>query len=167
MLPIKIINRSANKYQLAKHNVTDTTKYKDWLFIYPLKRGNLPPGVNLPQIKKCCLRLITNNLDYKLLSTSSLYEQLSILKLSDIHKHEVASFMCKFSNKSTPQAFTNYFVKTDSVHSTKTRHQSDGNFCILRYRPCRLQRSMKYCGVKSWYSISLEIKKRFLFQNIF
>ena len=54
MLPIKIINRSANKYQLAKHNVTDTTKYKDWLFIYPLKQGNLPPGVNLPQIKKCC-----------------------------------------------------------------------------------------------------------------
>ena len=52
MLPIKIINRSANKYQLAKHNVADT-KYKDWLFIYPLKRGNLPPGVNLPQIKKC------------------------------------------------------------------------------------------------------------------
>ena len=22
-------------------------KYKDWLLIYPLKRGNLPPGVNL------------------------------------------------------------------------------------------------------------------------
>ena len=56
MLPIKIKNRSANKYQLAKHNVTDT-KYKDWLLIYPPKRGNLPPEVNLPQIKKCCSTL--------------------------------------------------------------------------------------------------------------
>ena len=54
MLPIKIINCSANKYQLAK--LLTLTKNKDWLLIYPLKRGNLPPGVNLPQIKKCCYR---------------------------------------------------------------------------------------------------------------
>ena len=81
------------------------------------------------------------------------------LKLSDIHKHKVASFMYKPSNKSTPQTFTNYFVKTDSAHSTETRQQSDGNFCIPRYRTSRLRRSIKYSGVKIWHSISPEIKK--------
>ena len=35
------------------------------------------------------VRLIANNFDFKLYSTSSLYKQLSILKLSDIHKHKV------------------------------------------------------------------------------
>ena len=79
--------------------------------------------------------------------------------MSNIHKHKVASFMYKFSNSSTPQTFTNYFVKNHSVHSTETRQQSDGNFCIPRYKTTRVQRSIKYCGVKMWHSISLEIKK--------
>ena len=74
------------------------------------------------------LSLITNNFDFKLHITSSLHKQLNILKLSDINKHKVASFMNKFSNKLTSQIFTNYFVKTYSVHSIEIRHQSDGNF---------------------------------------
>ena len=56
MLPIKITNRSANKYQLAKHYVTDTNKVYGLVVHLPLKRGNFPPGVNLPQIKKWCSR---------------------------------------------------------------------------------------------------------------
>ena len=60
MLPIKIINRSANKYQLAKHNVTDTNKVLGLVVHLPAKtrkftpRGKITPRV--PQIKKCCSR---------------------------------------------------------------------------------------------------------------
>ena len=50
MLPIKITNRNANKYHLAKHNVTDTNKVLGLV-------AHLPPGVNLPQIKKCCAKV--------------------------------------------------------------------------------------------------------------
>ena len=75
-------------------------------------------------------RLIANNFDFKLHVTSSLHKQLSMLKLSDIHKHEVASFMYKFSNMSTSQTLTNYFVQTDLIHSSESRQQTDGNFCI-------------------------------------
>ena len=55
MLPIKITNRCAKRYQLAKHNVIDTNKVYGLVVHLPLKRGNLPPGVNLPQLRNADL----------------------------------------------------------------------------------------------------------------
>ena len=42
MLPIKITNRSANKYQLAKHSVTDINKVERLLLIYPCNEEIYP-----------------------------------------------------------------------------------------------------------------------------
>ena len=41
MLPIKITNRSANKYQLAKQNVTDTNKVEGLVAHLPPKTRKL------------------------------------------------------------------------------------------------------------------------------
>ena len=109
----------------------DTSVFVIWNFSVEINFQNLKKKI--VSIQNKALRLITNNFDFNLHNTFSLYEQLSIFKLSDIHKHKVASFIYKFSGKLTPETFTNYFVKTDSVHSTNTRHYFDGNFCIPRY----------------------------------
>lgn len=113
----------------------------------------------IASLQNKALRLVTNNFNYNSGSASSMYKQLNILKLLDIYNYEVATFMYKFSINETPNTFTNYFAKTDTVHSTGTRQRSAGNFCIPRFRTSKLQRSIKYQGVKIWHSISLEIQK--------
>ena len=89
---------------------------------------------------------------------SLLSKQNKILKLSDICTHEVAIFTHKFCNKKLPITFSKYFCKTDTVHRLRTRQNLACEFAIPRYNTSRLQRSIKYGGIKIWNSISSETK---------
>ena len=109
------------------------------------------------------LRLITNNFTFHqpFVSVSLLHKQNKILKLSDIYTYEVAIFMHKFCNKKLPITFSKYFCKTDTVHKLRTRQNLACKFAIPRYNTSRLQRSIKYGGIKIWNSISSETRNSF------
>ena len=66
--------------------------------------------------------------------------------------------MHKFCNKKLPITFSKYFCKTDTVHQLRTRQNLAGKFAILQYNTSRLQRSIKYGGIKIWDSISSETR---------
>jgi len=89
------------------------------------------------------------------------YMKLKILKIVDLVKYETAKFVyCCLHNKSPP-SFKNYFFKVRHVSKTPTRLSTTENtLCIPRYRSNRLQRGIKYQGVKTWNSIPIEIKSR-------
>ena len=68
-------------------------------------------------------------------------------------------FMYKFIHKQLPVQFDNYFDNVHAIHKRSTRtSQMKNQLYIPRFRTNRLQRSIKYRGVKVWNDIPNEIK---------
>ena len=77
------------------------------------------------------------------------YTQLNILQIQDVYKHEIAKFMFNCNKTLTPTPFSNFFQKTNQVSNQSTRLSAEqDNLYIPRYRNNRLQRCIKYQGVK-------------------
>ena len=74
MLPIKIINRSANKYQLPKHNVTDTNKVKRLVVHLPPKTRKFTPRGTFTSISSAVLKMPSHPL-----TTSLFYITMKLL----------------------------------------------------------------------------------------
>ena len=92
-------------------------------------------------------------------SSSSGYKSLSILKLDDMIKLQSALFVHRHFYKKLPTNLQNYFTNVKICHSIATRRQACSlNYYIPRYRSSKLQRSIKYKGVKMWNSTPLEIR---------
>ena len=97
------------------------------------------------------------------------YNQFKVLQIDDLLKYEIAKFVhCNIINK-TPHSFCIYFCKTAEHSSRVTRQSSDNpNLYIPRYRTNKLQRCIKYQGVKIRNSIPQKIRvlsyKRFKIQ---
>ena len=90
-----------------------------------------------------------------------IYEKLKILQLHDLHIHETATFMYKFHNNTLPVSFSQYFNRIAAIHSVHTK----SNTAVLTYyipqsKTTRLQRSLKYTGVKIWNKIPTWIKTK-------
>ena len=89
------------------------------------------------------------------------YKNLRILQLHDLHIYETAIFMHKFHNNKLPLSFSRYFVRIAEIHSANTRRSTTGlKYYIPQYKTNRLQRSIKYVGVKIWNKIPDSIKKK-------
>ena len=89
-----------------------------------------------------------------------LYAQLNILQIEDVYKYEIAKFMFNFNKTLAPSPFSNFFQKIHQVSNRSTRLSAEqDNLYIPRYRNNRLQRCIKYQGVKIWNIIPKEIKK--------
>ena len=93
-------------------------------------------------------------------SSKSLYSNLNILTVHNIYKHELAKFVFNCIKIRNPLPFHDYFQKTLQVSSRLTRQTDDkDNLYIPRYRSNRLQRCIKYQGVKIWNAIPPKIKR--------
>ena len=61
-----------------------------------------------------------------------------------------------------PNSFIKYFKKVSQIHSRVTRSSNNNMLCLPRYRSNRLQRSLKYRGVKVWNGVPCNLKKMLL-----
>ena len=87
-------------------------------------------------------------------------KNLRILQLHDLHIYETAIFMHKFHNNKLPLSFSRFLVQDAEIHSANTRISTTGlKYYIPQYKTNRLQRSIKYVGVKIWNKIPELIKK--------
>ena len=76
-------------------------------------------------LKKKVLKIITFN---KVIASSApLFDALQILKLNDIFKFQVTSFVYERLNKLAPIYFSEYFVSIHSVHNIGTRQSKKGD----------------------------------------
>ena len=93
-------------------------------------------------------------------SAKPILANLEIFQIDDLFKFEIAIFVFKWNRNSVPISFSNFFKKTSDASKLITRQSSkSSNLYIPRYKSNRLQRSIKYQGVKVWNSIPENIKK--------
>ena len=90
------------------------------------------------------------------------YSALKTVKLSDIFKHEVAKTVFRHLRNNLPPLISHLFTKTSEISSRNTRLSNDPSttLYIPRYHTARLQRCIKYQGVKIWNNIPTEIKNK-------
>ena len=87
----------------------------------------------------------------------NLYSNLLLNLFSTV---TIAKFMFNCNKTLTSIPFSNFFQKTNQVLNRSTRLSAEqDNLYIPRYRNNRLQRCIKYQGVKIWNLIPKEIKK--------
>ena len=87
------------------------------------------------------------------------FNHLSILKVRDVAKMEMAKFVHKSVNHSLPKYFQTCFHKVSLAHKRSTRSSSSDNLAIPLFRTNRAQRSIKYQGSKVWNSIPTAIQR--------
>ena len=86
------------------------------------------------------------------------YRRLQVLKINDLYKLETAKFMHQFSDKSLPASFEKYFTRTFFVHCRSTRTSECNDYFLQHFSTTRLQRSIRFSGVKLWNSIPSKFK---------
>ena len=93
-------------------------------------------------------------------SPNLFYSKLNILKLPDLFKHETAKLVYRCFHDDLPTTLTELFVKNSNVTNRVTRftNNCEMTLYIPLYTSSKMQRSMKYQGVKIWNSIPRQIK---------
>ena len=87
------------------------------------------------------------------------YHKLKILKLQDLFQLELAQFMFKYKSNALPTNLSNLFQSVEKIHSKGTRSITNCNYFLTQCTSSRLQRSIKYQGVKLWNTLNPEIKQ--------
>jgi len=91
------------------------------------------------------------------------YYKLKILKLPDLYKLETAKVDYRHFQKNLPPLISNLFTKTNEVSTRSTRSSNPYNkttLYIRRYPTVRLQKCIKYQGVKIWNEIPSHISDK-------
>ena len=87
-----------------------------------------------------------------------MYEQLNILKISDIYHLELAKFMYQLYSDRLPAVFVQLFKKIKEIHYTRQTVKS--TYFLPRVSKIIGQQLHTFRGVKLWYSIDDTIKDR-------
>ena len=85
---------------------------------------------------------------------------LKILKLIDLHKLEIGKMVHAQLQNKLPFKLSNCFIQSSNISQKITRYVWKGSktLYIPQYSTERLQRCIKYQGVKTWNEIPLEIQ---------
>ena len=87
---------------------------------------------------------------YTLLSSAHsllIFRKLKILRLSDIFKLKLLTFVFEASNMITPVCFHNFFTLNSSMHHYKTRQSACGDFYLVRKKTVQYGvKCIKYMG---------------------
>ena len=84
---------------------------------------------------------------------------LYIIKFHDIYKYELAKFMYHVQNKTPPTPLMNFFDDVKNDLNLNTRSRTREKLKVYLLKSSRTQKSVKYQGVTSWNSLSLNFKK--------
>ena len=92
-------------------------------------------------------------------SSAPLFDSLQILKLSDLFKLQVTSFVYECLNSLAPIYFREYFTSIQSIHSIGTQQSKKGDLYALHCNTTQYGlRSIHYPGVRIWNSLPVEIR---------
>ena len=89
---------------------------------------------------------------------SPLYKNLSLLKLQDIYKLELAKFMYQLSFNKLPKIIESAFPKIENIHYHNTRHTQNTKFFLSRVSENAAKNQLSFKGIKLWRSIPDRIK---------
>ena len=88
------------------------------------------------------------------------YSQLGILKLTDLFKLEVGKFVHAHFKKKLPVSLSDYFIPISEVSQKNTRSTQRRRNCLYipRYASNRMQKCVRFQGVKIWNDIPTDIQ---------
>ena len=132
--------------------------YSSSSFIWTNCRGlNLPYVSEQSFLQNKIIRTLGGNKYFD--KVTPIHSKLKILKLPDLYKFEVANFVCNFIRKQTPLSLSDLFTETHKIINRATRSSNNrNNLNMPKYRTNKLQRSLKYQGVKIWNDLPLDIQ---------
>ena len=147
-------------YHLRNYLSTDNIKCIYYAMVYSrIKYGievwGMTSGTNMGQVQILQNRLLKVLLrkPYRY-STDKLHNELNILKVPDIFKQEIASFMHLFRKGKLPEVFMQYFRTFADIHNINTRNNN------LRYiTPLECANTLKVKGPQIWNSLDNTIKE--------
>ena len=108
--------------------------------------------------QKKVIRAITFNDSFSL--SEPLFLKLGLLKLDDIFKLQLASFVYACINRLAPPVFDNYFNYISNIHDHNTRQAARGDIFIERRNTMQYGiKTVRYAGTQLWNSIPIEIRR--------
>ena len=105
-------------------------------------------------LQKRAIRVITKS--FYLAHTDQLFYKLKILKIHDLYRLQVASFMFSYSKNILPEHFNEFFVLNSSVNNYSTRNSNKLYIPFYRYNFSRTL--VRYQGPITWNNLSNELK---------
>ena len=84
-------------------------------------------------------------------NSQPLYEQLKILKLSDINKYLIGRFMFRYCNGQIPRLFDSFFYRNHDFQEHNTR--ISGHFHIISVKSDLCKTGIRYRGAVNWNTI--------------
>ena len=91
-----------------------------------------------------------------LYSTDQLHDEFELLKINDLTKQEIATFVHNFFSNSLPPVFDGYFETLASNHNRNTRNGE--NLLKIHNHPTFAASSIKIQGAKVWNNMSNNLK---------
>ena len=91
--------------------------------------------------------------------TNQLHSELKIIKVEDLFRQEVLSFVFNFYNSNLPPVFDNYFITFSSIHDIGTRNRNT-SFIIPHHTSYYESSSLKVKGACMWNTLSNENKSK-------
>ena len=86
-------------------------------------------------------------------STNQLHTELKLIKVEDIFKQEVLSFVFNFFTSKLPPVFNNYFTPFSNIHDIGTRNRNTS--CIIPHHNNNFgSSSIKVKGACMWNALS-------------
>ena len=100
-------------------------------------------------------------------STDKLHNELKLLKVEDLYKQEILTFVHNFQNNKLPPVFNSYFTSFSNIHNINTRYRNT-NFIVPRVSSNLGSTSISFEGAIFWNNldtITKEIKSVKLFRK--
>ena len=171
----KKIKRCIGILSKIRHSVTNQVLIQLYYsLIYPfltyslITWGNTYQTTLLPLIilQKKAVRIMTFS-EYNSHSTP-LFQNLKILKVSDLIYLYTALFMYDYYSNRLPLIFDNFFKSINKVHQYQTRLASKISYYLPKARTNYGKFNIRFFGAKVWNSIddSLKSKSRACFKNL-
>ena len=100
-------------------------------------------------------------------STDKLHNELKLLKVEDLYKQEILTFVHNFQNNKLPPVFDSYFTSFSNIHDINTRYRNT-NFIVPRVSSNLGSTSISFEGAIFWNNLDTmkkEIKSVKLFRK--
>ena len=90
-------------------------------------------------------------------STNALHNELKLIKVVDIFKQEVLSFVFNYYTNKLPPVFSNYFTLFSNIHNYNTRDRNQ-SFILPQFSNEFGSSALKVEGVRLWNSLNVGMK---------
>ena len=90
--------------------------------------------------------------------TNKLHNDLKLIKVEDLYKQEILTFVHNFQNYKLPLVFNNYFTRFSNIHNINTRYRNT-NFIIPRVASRLGSTSISFEGAILWNNLENKLKE--------